>query len=64
MYILFFWENIQVLRRGDRNAVYEMIFKNFVFSYSRFCFPPLQVLSSFVGGSRGHNGDSDRPSPM
>ena len=59
MYILFFWESIQVLRRGDRNVVYEMIFKNFVFSHSRFCFAPFQVLGSFVGGSQRLNGDSD-----
>ena len=58
--LLFFWESIQVLRRGVIKIVFEMVFERFVFAHSRFCFSPLQVLGSFVGGSRGHIGDSDR----
>ena len=36
MYILFFWENIHVLRRGDITAVNEMIFE-------KLCFCPLTL---------------------
>ena len=51
MYILlFFWESIQVLRRGVRKIVFEKVFERFVFAHSRFCFAPLQVLASVVGG--------------
>ena len=59
-----FWESIQVLRRGDINVVLKWFSKDFVFAYSRFCFAPLQVLGSVVGGIRGSSRDSDRPSPM
>ena len=38
--------------------------KDFVFAHSRFCFAPLQVLGSIVGGIRGSSSDSDRPSLM
>ena len=51
MYILlFFWESIQVLRRGVRKIVFEKVFERFVFAHSHFCVAPLQVLASVVGG--------------
>ena len=46
IYYIFFWESIQVLRRGVRKIVFEMVLERFVFAHSCFCFAPLQVLAS------------------
>ena len=62
--LLFFWEGIQVLRRGVRKIIFEKVFERFVFAHSRFCFAPFQVLASVVGGIWGSSSYSDRPSLM